>query len=254
MAPQLKLIDAPESADESACYIDTPLGVVAVLRAIAAAGTRTAAYLDGGETFLQTVLLAVAGKPPALFFDQSADTDLNRAVLATERVTFVTSDQGVPVQFSCLGARVVSHEGAEAFCVSLPNRVLRLQRRNFYRLPGEPVHARVACEIKFQVENVCHVMKPQVLDLSCGGVGAGLPAEAPLLEPNARGECTIDLPDLGQVSAAVEVRSHAEIEPPRERAVYRYGLEFVNLASKGSALIQRFITDQQRARKRVTGL
>src|SRR5687767_2880545 len=78
--PRFDLLDAPANADEN-CYIDTPAGVISVLRAIAAAGSRAAAYIDAGETFVETSLLDVEGKPAMLVFAKGADEELNSRLL-----------------------------------------------------------------------------------------------------------------------------------------------------------------------------
>lgn len=252
MQTPLTLLEAPADAEES-CYIDTPLGVVAVLRAVAATGARAAAYLDSGETFVLTTFLAVEGKPPELVFEKGPDGELNERLLETENITFVTSDHGVPVQFSCTGPSAVSHEGVDAFQIPVPSRVLRLQRRMYYRLPGEPVHVQLKCEMPCEsVEGEAKILEPAILDLSCGGLAAAVPAEEPVLEIGSRTPCTIELPAIGRIDAQVQVRGTSEITLPDGRETRRYGLEFVDINSRSVALIQRFILEQQRARKKVS--
>ena len=251
MDTRLTLLEAPADAEES-CYIDTPLGVVSVLNAIAASGARAAAYMDGGETFVLTTFLAVEDKPPQLVFERGPDEALNERLLETENITFVTSDQGVPVQFTCAGPSAVSHEGMDAFRIPVPPRVLRLQRRMYYRLPGEPVHVQLKFEMPCgELEGEPKILKPAILDLSCGGLAAAVPVEEPMLEIGTRAPCLLELPALGRIDALVQVRGTAEIVLPDGRESRRYGLEFVNINSKGVALIQRFILEQQRARKKV---
>jgi c-di-GMP-binding flagellar brake protein YcgR len=250
MDARLTLLDAPASTDDN-CYIDTPLGVASVLRAVAAAGTRTAAYIDTGETFVHTTLLAVEAKPPALLFERGPDETLNARLLHADKVTFVTSDQGVPVQFTVGTPVAATIPGTNAFRVSMPVRVLRLQRRMYYRLPGEPIQGPLTCEIPCGSAEAITVVKPVVLDLSCGGLAAIVPAGAPLLETGSRNVCTLELPDIGRIEATIEVRASSEAMLPGGRLGRRYGLEFVDLNNKNVALIQRFILEQQRARKRV---
>ena len=248
----LTLLEAPADAEES-CYIDTPLGVLSVLASVVDSGARAAAYIDSGETFVLTTFLAVEGKPPRLVFEKGPDEELNERLLETGNITFVTSDQGVPVQFSCSGPSAVTHEGVDALQVPVPSRVLRLQRRMYYRLPGEPVHVRLKCEMSCDAEEGApKVLTPVVLDLSCGGLAAAVPAEEPALEIGSRTPCLIELPSLGRIDALVQVRATSEVVLPDGRESRRYGLEFVDINSRCVALIQRFIFEQQRARKKLT--
>ena len=250
MQTHLSLLQAPTDAEE-ACYIDTPTGVVSMLDAIALAGSRTAAYIDGGETYIPTTLIGVAGKPPALVFEKGPDEELNARLLDTREITFVTSDQGVPVQFTSGRPAVVSQDGVEAFTVTVPERVLRLQRRMYYRLPGEPVHVLLKCEMPCDAGGEPATLRPSVLDLSIGGLAAAVPAEAPVLELGSRTMCMIEFPGLGRVESIVQVRSECVKELPDRQEARRYGFEFLNLNAKSAALIQRFILEQQRARRRV---
>jgi c-di-GMP-binding flagellar brake protein YcgR len=247
MQPQLTLLAAPADAEE--CYIDTTPGVVSVLEAIAEAGSRAAAYLDG-ETCYPTTLLGVRGKTPTLVFEKSRDDELNARVMDAEQITFVTSDQGVPVQFNCPRGELTSHEGAEAFATAVPPRVLRLQRRMYYRLPGEPVHVLLKCEMPCQGT----VLRPSVLDLSIGGLAAATPADAPALELGTRTMCGIEFPGIGRIEAIVQVRSETVRVLADGQSARRYGFEFLNMNAKSVALIQRFILEQQRARKRVSAI
>jgi len=251
MESHFTMLDAPASADEN-CYIDTPLGVASVLRAIAIAGTRTAAYMNQGEAFVLTTLLSVESQPPALIFERGADKTLNARLLKADKITFVTSDQGVPVQFSANNPGAAIFQGSDAFSISMPQRVLRLQRRMYYRLPGEPIQRHLTCELPCRTGEALTAIKPVVLDLSCGGLAAVVPAEAPLLETGSRHLCTIDLPGVGKIESMIEVRATSEAMLPGGRPGRRYGLEFVNINNKNVALIQRFILEQQRSRKRVT--
>jgi len=246
-------LDAPASADES-CYIDTVLGAVSVLRAIAVARTRVAAYIENGATLVHTTLLGVQERPPVLFFEKGPDAVLSARLLGSDKIVFVTSDQGVPVQFTCPTATLGCYNEHEAFKVTLPGRVLRLQRRSYYRLPGDPAHVLPGCDIVVAgaEDAAAQVLKPELLDLSCGGLGAAMRAADSLLAPGTLSECTLKLPGIGRIETLVEVRAATDILLPNGVHGRRYGLVFVNLAAKSAAAIQRYILEQQRARKKLT--
>lgn len=251
LEPRLTWIDAPADVDES-CYIDTVLGVVSVLRAIASARTRASALIENGNAVFHTTLLGVEQRPSTLFFDKGPDHALNARVLRAERVIFVTSDQGVPVQFSCTGPALDLYGAMEAFRVALPGRVLRLQRRGYFRLARDPSHLLLMCEILVG-DGVAlpRVLKPEVLDLSCGGMATVIAGDEPPLAPGHRSACHLALPGIGRIDSLVEVRAACDIVLPNGRKVRRYGLEFVNLAARSVTAIQRYILEQQRARKKL---
>lgn len=244
--PRLTLLDPPRGSEEN-CYIDTALGVQSVLRAVAVAGARSAAYFDNGRSFIHTTLLGVEGAPEMLVFEKGPDPALNAALLKSPRVTFVTSDQGVPVQFNCAAPALTFHEGYEALRAALPARVLRLQRRGYYRLAGEPTHWMLRAEI-VPGNDPEKATKAWVFDLSCGGFAAGVLAAEPLLKSDTSHGCMLELPAQGRIQAQVVVRIGSDTVLPHGLEGRRYGLEFVNLGEKNAAIVQRYILEQQRRR------
>jgi len=246
MAPLLTLLDPPNGAEEN-CYIDTPLGVRSVLRTVAATGTRAAAYFDNGKRFIHTTLLAVEGAPEKLVFEKGPDTWLNAELLKSSRVTFVTSDQRVPVQFTCPGPALTMHEGSQAIHAALPGRILRLQRRGYYRLACEPMHALLRAELI--PGNDCEkATKAWIFDVSCGGLAAGVLAAVPILASDTSHGFMIELPAQGRIEAQVIVRVASGVILPNGLEGRRYGLEFVNLGEKSAAMLQRYILEQQHKR------
>src|SRR3954465_7773067 len=111
MGPRLTLLDTTRTSDDD--YVDTTIGVSAVLRTVAATRSRAVVYLDGGSAFIHTSILGV--EQPAFFFEKGPDPALNARVLAHPEVTLVTADRSVPVQFPVTDAELGAFEGVEAF-------------------------------------------------------------------------------------------------------------------------------------------
>ncbi|MGZ8268971.1 MAG: PilZ domain-containing protein, partial [Burkholderiales bacterium] len=113
----------------------------------------------------------------------------------------------------------------------------------------------VKCEIVLGggEDEKAKVLEPRILDLSCGGMGAGVPAAGMALEPGARPACSLELPGIGRIESLMEVRGASDVVLHDGLDGRRYGMAFVGLAKKSAAAIQRYILEQQRARKRVTG-
>jgi c-di-GMP-binding flagellar brake protein YcgR len=197
---------------------------------------------------MHTSLLAVERDPPGFVFEQGPDTELNKRVLGTPQITLVTSDHGIPVQFTCQKPRLTEFEGTAAFSASLPDRVLRLQRRGFYRLQGQPLLPLLKCRILREDQAETKLLAPSVMDLSCGGISVAVPNTEAKLEPGSRHKCTLELATAGKIDVAVVVHASREISLPDGVEAHRYGIEFVNLDGKSTALIQRYIADEERSR------
>jgi c-di-GMP-binding flagellar brake protein YcgR len=243
LGPRLTLLDPPQGSDEN-CYIESASGVRSMLREVAASGTRAAAYFDHDRRFIHTSLLGVTTLPARLVFERGPDAELNTKLLEAGKITFVTSHDGVPLQFSCEAASATRHQGTDAFRTRLPDRVLRLQRRGYYRLPGEPTHALLRCELVPHNDETLS-LRAAVFDLSCGGVAAAVPASEPLLVRGSTHTCRLELPGKGALRVPVVVRMIGEIVLPSALAGTRYGLEFTGLAEKELALIENYILEQR---------
>jgi c-di-GMP-binding flagellar brake protein YcgR len=245
MGPRLTLLSSPPARDEENCYIDTPVGVAAVLRALATAGARAVVYFDDGTTFLHSSIVGVEDRPPGFLFEKSPEARLNMRLVNTEEATLVTADRGVPVQFRFKKPEVTPHEDGEAFRASLPEKVLRLQRRGYYRLPARSINALVRCQI-VRADDADKILRPTVVDLSCGGMALDIPVSQGLLDHGTRHICSIEFPGLGRIDTPLLVHTSREIALPGGTTGRRYGVEFLNLEVKGVALIQRFINDEER--------
>ena len=243
LGPRLRLLDPPKGADET-CYIGTTSGVRALLRKVAASGARAAAYFDHDRRFIHTSLLAVTTLPARLVFEKGPDAELNSKLLEADKVTFVTSHEHVPVQFSCRAASLTRHDGGDAFRAPLPDRVLRLQRRGYYRLPGEPTHPLLKCEL-FPHKDQRRVLRAAVFDLSCGGLAAAVSAFEPVLAPGTTHGCRLELPGHGTLHSSVTVRVVSDIILPSALSGTRYGLEFAGLGETEVALLESYIVEQR---------
>jgi flagellar brake protein len=243
LGPRLRLLDPPKGADEN-CYIDGTSGVRTLLREVAASGVGAAAYFDHDKRFIHTCLLGVTTLPARLVFEKGPDQELNTKLLDAEKITFVTSHDHVPVQFSCRAPTLTRHGGAEAFRVPLPARVLRLQRRGYYRLPGEPTHPLLKCEL-VPDDDESRIVRAAVFDLSCSGLAAAVPAsEFPLARGTTHG-CRLELPGLGTLQSSVVVRVISDIMLPNALSGTRYGLEFIGLSEKDVAVVERYVLEHR---------
>ena len=87
----------------------------------------------GQEMFVST-LLAVLPEKGLFIFDCSGSAESNRRLLESDRNVFVGRPGGIGVQFSIGPVSEVIFGGSKAFSVALPKYVVRLQRREFFRI------------------------------------------------------------------------------------------------------------------------
>jgi len=207
------------------------------------------AHLDGGSSFI-TAVLAVTADGDAIVLDASPDEKLNGRATAGGEITCTARLERVRLQFELTALERFPHEGYLALRAPLPDSVLRLQRREFFRL-ATPVAAPLMCTIVHQDENGTKRSIPvKVLDISSGGVAVIVPpAELPLAAGMEFDDCRLALPESEPLAVRIRVRNLFYIDRQSGTRVLRAGCEFIGLSNSLMARIQRYIFKVERDRK-----
>ncbi|WP_028537319.1 flagellar brake protein [Paludibacterium yongneupense] len=221
--------------------------IVHHLKTIAAQGHMVTVFSNRGKTFILTRLLAVDGKAGTLTFDWGSDEDTNTHLLASERNVFVCSPEGVKTQFITGQARKVDYEGQPAFQVDIPVQIIKLQRREFFRI-RTPVGNPLLCHFGDYPEEALDL---QTFDISLGGLSLWLP------ELNTPGfeigqcyyDCALELKPFGILRVALEVRHRLPVQLRNGVDAVRIGCTFINLPTAMESQIQRYIGQLERERR-----
>lgn len=210
-------------------------------------------FNDGRDMVLTSPLRA---EPDALLLDIGPSEETNHKALAAPRLFCVTQLDKVKVQFMLDGLTTVVEAGRPAFRAALPTSLMRLQRREFYRLPL-PLTRPLAGAIEFtDASGQRQRLEVHASDISGGGIGlVGLPEDAPLEAGLALRLLRLELPEVGLVSGDLRVCSLATLTNRLGHKSLRAGCEFVKLPGTMQTLIQRYIIKVERERKaRESGL
>jgi c-di-GMP-binding flagellar brake protein YcgR len=237
----------PDSPDNDDYRVHARREVVAILKDIAERRVLVTLYYRGVERFIITNLLAVDPEVEEVVFDAAPDLEANRLIAASDRLTFVTFVGNIKTQFSAGTAAPTQFEKLPALRIRLPDSVMRLQRRNFYRVPT-PKGAPLTCEVPLP-DGSRAVM--EVDDLSVGGLAmlAG-PASTAFEAGTVFRDCRIELPDHGVILTALELRNHRELRHgDAVQGRVRLGCRFLKLDGTVENLIQRYINHIERARR-----
>lgn len=202
-----------------------------------------------GESFL-SVLLDVDVDEGELIFDCSGSSETNRRFLDSDRVVFVGRPGGVPVQFETGRAREVSLRGGKAFAVDLPSRLIRLQRREYFRVETP----RVKPLMFFGRLPGGALLKLPAHDISVSGIGLNADAlPDDLVMESVLENCHLMLPgETKELFFAAIVRRIVEMETRSGTRYWRVGLEFRNLSTGDETRIQRYIDRLERERRELS--
>jgi c-di-GMP-binding flagellar brake protein YcgR len=222
--------------------ITSPNEIRFVMHYIAEKGNRVALYYGNENDFILTTLLAI--DDTGLWLEQSPNDSDNKRVVASNKLTFVSSHLQIKVQFTANQASSMMYQGNPAFYLPLPGSLYRLQRREYYRLTT-PVNNPLRCVIAEDPSPNKKMREFIIMDVSCGGVGLiCMETDTELTPGQSYLNCQIELPDLGMIKATIEVKNLVSLRSTQKRA----GCEFKNLDGASTILLQRYVTNMQRAK------
>jgi c-di-GMP-binding flagellar brake protein YcgR len=234
----------PDDSDYEDFRIHSPREIAAILREIARRRVPVSLFYGGGAEFLVSGVLHADADTGTLLLDPPQDPARLAAVLAAPVLTCVSFVDQVKNQFATARVAQATHAGAPALRTGLPASLLRLQRRNHFRVPV-PKAAPITCDVPVPDGAPARFV---IGDLSVGGVAmlAG-PARADFAPGVVFHGCSIDLPGHGTINASLELRNMSA--PAAPGAQTRYGCRFINLAGTIENRIQRYINDLERSRR-----
>ena len=196
-----------------------------------------------------TSVVEVLDDEDGVLIDGSASEAINRGIEEAGHVTCVSRLERIHVQFKLHALQRVQKDGQVAFRAALPDSVLRLQRREFYRLQV-PVTRPLDCAISTRhPDGETTYRHYRVLDVSGGGIALAVQAEEPTLQPYKEFPgCLLHLPDSGPLCVRLMVKSlHRQLNQNGSES-WRAGCQFTDLPRGGDALIQRYIFRLERQR------
>jgi c-di-GMP-binding flagellar brake protein YcgR len=232
--------------DDNQFRITSPAEIAGELRsAMSQRSMLTIRYGNARDCTLTTVL-DVDSTTGTVTLDTCQNPLDRTKVLAAHALTLETEVRRIRIRFDSGRATPVDFEGQPAMQIALPRSLVRIQRREAYRI-DTPINEAVNCRFPHpELKNREIVLR--VADLSVKGMGITTdPGLWPAEEGSVLKDCRIDLPETGVVSCdALVVRV---FEPPRTiKHRLWVGCQFLKLPGSAGTLLQRYILKLERAR------
>ncbi len=241
----------PEAAgaEQSKYLIHSRLEIAAILNTLCRSGRMLTAYFGADDDFILTSIVAVDPRQNTAFIDCGANAASGRRALQASNLTFVAVHDRIKIQFAAARLSPARFDGRDVFGIALPATLLRLQRREYFRITT-PLTRPLVCIIAPQAAPEREQAELTIIDISCGGIAvidSGAPAA---IETGARFRgCRIPLPEIGEVSTDLLVKSTSEITLKNGRKQRHAGCEFVQMKERDRGLIQRYINRLERERR-----
>lgn len=248
----------PESPELERFTVYSRAEIALLLRQVLDTGTYVTAYFDADPGFAVTRLLAVDAEFEEVVMEDAADAAVRPRLLDARHITFVAFLDHVKLQFSARRIADAVFDGRGALRIRFPSELLRLQRRDFYRVQP-PQEKPAKCLVPYTEAqsgngNGAHGANGanghgndtrryeslRVVDISVGGLAVlAHPRQFELPIGRIIEDCFIDLPGVGSFAVSLIVR-HADpaTSEPRTR---RCGCEFVDMPPATRVMLQRYI-------------
>ncbi|MCL2161555.1 MAG: flagellar brake protein [Betaproteobacteria bacterium] len=208
----------------------------------------------GGLSFLSTIV-TLSEDEEWIFLDASPNETIHRRCLQAERLLCVTQLNKIRIQFRLHNGMEIPFEGHATLAAPIPEEILRLQRRDAFRLQV-PLSHDLKCILPVQK----HEHDPQsdhgppwkrgvevsVIDISAGGLSLEAPVNkiTPIVGDQING-CRLKLPK-NLIAVNLEIRNHGRRILGNGKEMLRLGCSFIGLPTQAANQIQRYIFQVER--------
>ena len=239
----------PADSDNSQYTVSSRLEIAKILSAIMRQNALITASPGEGSFFL-TSILSIDQDNDTLLLDCGRQQTQIEQVLQKQQLLCSTALDKVKIEFACDRITTVGSGAEMAFRMPLPRKMLRLQRREYFRVPI-PLTSKIQCVISPLQPNPALPAKIElaVHDISSGGIAVITPATLFTPELGTEYNVVIGLPGTPGVRARVQARNAFMITLPNGKVTQRSGFAFVDPSENVLALIQRYIMNLERTRR-----
>lgn len=236
------------SADLSPYQVHSRREIVKLLRSLAEHRQMINMVANRGDAAIVTSILDVDENSSSVIVDCAQRELINERLLASDNISFETALEQIRILFFASQVETCVHDDAPALRIALPENLIRLQRREFYRVPT-PLINPASCTISIPQEDGGAIQTIRVALQNVSGGGIALIDEHGALDGTIGRiyrNCRIDLPGGTLVVASLQLRNLQELRLPNGKHVRRMGCLFIDLPHAMLAAIQRYITKLER--------
>ena len=229
--------------------------IISLLRSIGEKNQLIRMLIHGEADVCVTTILEVDPDTNTVTLDRSIDAEQNLRILAAKRISFETTLDKIRILFASDDVTETIFERRAALQMALPESLVRLQRREFYRM-ATPLTNPVRATVPLPQELGGGSAVFPLADISCGGIAV---LANKFMLGNTIGvnypSCRIDLPDIGTVTTTLQVRNSLDLTLLNNKTNRRLGCHFLGISGANLAMVQRYITKLERERNaRIAGL
>ncbi|MBC3920446.1 flagellar brake protein [Undibacterium sp. CY18W] len=202
-------------------------------------------YFNDGKQFIVTMILSA--RSDGLVFDVGGDAGSNKRLEQAKTCVFLAFPDGIRVQFSGVDPQPFTWGDQDAFWVPIPKRVVRMQRREYFRnqLPIiDPLMVKLYDDKGQMIANW------PIYDLSVGGLSVQLTGAPELKLQDRVAKMLIVLGARNIVHCEGVVRHITSLDRTTS-GKHRVGLSFQKLPHDMDVAIQKHINQLEYERRKL---
>src|SRR6185312_2999488 len=211
--------------DFSPYQIHSRREIIALLHALQERNQLVSLLINGGAEAVVTSILHVDEEQNKVIVDSAPSNLLNERITQSDNISFETFLDSIRILFFATRIERCIYDHLPALRLALPPYMIRLQRREFYRV-ATPVANPVRClvPVATQENPQAAPVSTYLQNISAGGVA--LVDEKKALD-NTIGKvfknCRIDLPGGNAVTTSLQVQNTHELTFANGRSIRRLG-------------------------------
>ncbi|MDD5578410.1 MAG: flagellar brake protein [Methylobacter sp.] len=207
----------------------------------------SANFGDNNDSFITTII-EINKKNNSLILDYAPKEYLSQQALNSPNIFFKTVYLGIEVTFQTSRLAKIQHKGRPAFIMPIPEAILWLQRREFYRIKS-PLSKSSYCRLILEDRESIEL---KLYDISLSGfsmlnesadISSLLALEAQLEH------CKLFLTDTGEDTISFEIRNKCIVNPEKLNKIEKIGCKFTRIAPAFESAIQRYMQQIERENK-----
>jgi flagellar brake protein len=242
------LNDALGIQDLSPYQIGSRREILALLRTIINRKQSVRMLVDGVAEAIVTALLEIRENDNTLLIDYipQALASHRQDIINSHNISFETVLDHIRILFFSTGIEEATRDGLSVYRLSIPSSVIRLQRREFYRVTT-PATAPLRCSIQIPHAEGEYTATLTLQNVSGGGIG--------LIDEHGEVDCTVGriyhncriyLPGNTIITTALQIKNAYDHVGASGKKSRRIGCLFIDLPKPMMAAVHRFITKLER--------
>lgn len=241
--------------NQSPYQVESRREILALLKGFKDKAQLISMMINGGSEAFITSVLHVDDANNLLIVDSAPDTQANQRIIEASAVFFDGLLDRISIQFSSSRVQRIQFENRPALQMPVPVSLIRLQRRENYRI-NTPISRPVKCHVPIPVEEHTREQPFSLVDISCGGIA--LLDDQRVLEMSIGKNyehCIIDLPGVEAIELGLQIRNVQDLILLNGKTTRRVGCAFFGLSSRDLTAVQRYIMKLERERNaKMTGI